>query len=554
MLHEHQFSQVFQLIPAPSVLLLPDAPKFTIAAANNAYLGAVNFKEEDLVGKGIFEVFPKNPEDIISKGSLNLRNSLEQVISKKDSHKIPLKKYNLLLPRTSEHKVLYTNIQNIPIKDKENNITHILHSIEDVTDKKNLEIELQIKRLRFNDLYLKAPYCMGILKGPNHVYEMANPPYLKLIGKKDIIGKSVRTIRPEAADQGTIEILDRVYKTGVAFSKNEKLMILDKEENGKIIELYQDILYLPHKDNTGKIDGISFFFIDVTEKVESRKKIEESEKRYRKLIQNLPVATYSCDAEGRILSYNKTAAALWGREPEIGKDLWCGSWKIYNEAGDPIPFDKCPMAIALKEGRTITDREIIVERPNGDKLNVVPYPVPFMDLSGRVPGAVKMLIDITESKKAEQILKESEKKYRQIVETAQEGIWLVDKENRTTFVNNKLCEILGYTRAEMIGKGIFTLMDAKGKNIVEKLLLRKEDICTRQSKFKFFSKSGKEIWTRISSNPLFDEAGIYKGSLAMITDITESKKADEKLEKLNKELAYQNEEKEDRAAELIIAC
>src|SRR5680860_1704919 len=216
MLHEHQFSQVFQLIPAPSVLLLPDAPKFTIAAANNAYLGAVNFKEEDLVGKGIFEVFPKNPEDIISKGSLNLRNSLEQVISKKDSHKIPLQKYNLLLPRTSEHKVLYANIQNIPIKDKENNITHILHSIEDVTDKKNLEIAFQIKRHRFNDLYLKAPYCMGILKGPNHVYEMANPPYLKLIGKKDIIGKSVNEIRPEAADQGTIEILDRVYKTGVA--------------------------------------------------------------------------------------------------------------------------------------------------------------------------------------------------------------------------------------------------------------------------------------------------------------------------------------------------
>jgi len=551
--HEHQFSQIFQLIPTPGILLLPDAPKFTIAAVNNAYLEVVNFNEEDLIGKGIFEAFPKNPEDHISNADINLKNSLEKVIAKKDSHKIPLQKYNTPIGGTSKFKVNYFKIQNIPIKDDNNNITLILHSVEDVTDKKNLDVALQIERQRFQDLYLQTPYCMGILKGPDHVYEMANPPYLKLIGKKDIIGKSIKEIRPEAADQEAIEILDRVYKTGVAFSANEKLMKLDKEADGKIIELYQDILYQPHKDNYGKIDGISFFLIDVTEKVGSRKKIEESEKRYRELIQNLPVATYSCDAEGHILLYNNAAAALWGREPKIGKDKWCGSWKLYNKNGNPLPLDMCPMAIALKEGRAITDQEIIVERPNGDKLNVVPYTVPFTDSSGRITGAAKMLIDITESKKAEQILKQSEKKYRQIVETAQEGIWLVDEDNKTTFVNNKFCEILGYSRAEMIGKGIFTLMDAKGKDIVEKLLLRKKDIYTRQSRFKFFSKSGKEIWTRISSNPLFDEAGIYKGSLAMLTDITESQKADENLRKLNKELDFQNGEKKERAAELTIA-
>src|SRR5680860_620489 len=247
-----RYDHVFHLLPTPSLLILPDAPRFTIVAVNKAYLETMISLEEDLIGKGIFEAFPDNPDDLISKGSSNLMNSLEQVISKKESHKIPLQKYNMLLPGTSKFKVGYFNVQNIPVKD-DNKINYILHSVEDVTDKKNLEIKCESERQRFTDLYLQAPYYMGILKGPNHVYEMANPPYLKLIGKKDIIGKSVNEIRPEAADQGTIEILDRVYKTGVAFSKNEKLMLLDKEENGKIIELYQDILYLPHKDNTGKI-------------------------------------------------------------------------------------------------------------------------------------------------------------------------------------------------------------------------------------------------------------------------------------------------------------
>jgi len=97
--HDHQFSQVFQLIPAPSVLLLPDTPKFTIVAVNKAFLETMNSLEEDLIGKGIFEAFPDNPDDILSKGSLNLMNSLEQVISKKDSNKIPLKKIQPTSPR-----------------------------------------------------------------------------------------------------------------------------------------------------------------------------------------------------------------------------------------------------------------------------------------------------------------------------------------------------------------------------------------------------------------------------------------------------------------------
>jgi PAS domain S-box-containing protein len=543
-----QFDQVFQLLPTPTVLLLPDAPKFTIVAVNNAYLGAVNFPEEDLIGKGIFEAFPENK---VSNGVENLKNSLKRVIVKQDPHRMPLQKYDIPICGTTKFKVKYANVQNIPVKNANNSITHILHSVEDVTDKKNLEIAFETERQRFSDLYLQASSCMGILKGPNHVYEIANPTYLQLINKKNIIGKSYKELRPESAE--FIEILNQVYKTGISFSAKEKPVKLDKEDNGEIIDIYVDTLLQPHKDNTGKTDGIFFFFIDVTEKVKSRKKIEESEKRYRELIENLPVATYSCDPEGRILLYNKAAAVLWGKEPEIGKDLWCGFWSIYSENGTPLPLDLCPMAMALKKGRKITDQKIIVERPNGDKLNVVTYPVPFMDSSGRVTGAVNVLIDITARKKAKQILKESEKKYRQIVETAQEGIWLVDEDNKTIFVNNKLCEILGYNRTEMIGKAIFTLMDAKGKNIVEKLLLNKEDSYTRQSRFKFFSKSGKEIWTRISANPLFDEVGIYKGSLAMVTDITESKKADEKLGKLNKELAYQNREKEIRAAELTLS-
>ncbi len=152
-----QFRPIFQLMPAPSVILLPDAPKFTIVAVNNAYLETANTEEKDLIGKGIFEAFPENPEDRVSKGVENLTNSLNFVIAKKETDKMPLQKYDIPIRGTTKFKVKYANIQNIPLKDDNSNVTHILHSIEDVTNKKLLEVSLEIERQRFKDLYFQAP-------------------------------------------------------------------------------------------------------------------------------------------------------------------------------------------------------------------------------------------------------------------------------------------------------------------------------------------------------------------------------------------------------------
>ena len=129
---------------------------------------------------------------------------------------------------------------------------------------------------------------------------------------------------------------------------------------------------------------------------------------------------YTCDRNGYIKFYNKAAADLWGREPEIGKDLWCGSWKIYEPDGiTPLPLDSCPMAIALKEGRSVRGQEIIVERPDGLRRNIMPHPDPIFDSSGTIIEAVNMLVDITDLKQKENALRVSEDKYRQLAEDLQ---------------------------------------------------------------------------------------------------------------------------------------
>lgn len=422
-------------------------------------------------------------------------------------------------------------------------------TIKDITEKKNLEKAFEIERQRFHDLYSQAPSCMGILKGSNHIYEMANPLYLTLIGKKDIIGKTVKEVLPELKEQGIFEILDTVYQTGETFSANEMLMKFDHDGNGKLVDTYLNFIYQAHRNIDGVIEGILFFANNVTEQVLSRKKIEESKKRYEELIQNLPVATYSCDAEGKIVIYNKAAVALWGRKPEIGKDLWCGA-NAHDKKNNRIAFDSYPMIVALKEGKQVVGEEIIIERPDGESRNVMLYPVAFVDASGQMTGAVNVLTDITEIKKTEKALRQSEKKYRQIVETSQEGIWVIDENHKTTFVNKKMEEILEYTQEEMMGKEISFFMDKEGKQLVAKSIIRKKKEQSGQRLFKYISKSGKEIWANVASNSFINSHGHYKGNMAMITDITERKKNKEKLEQLNRELAFQNEVNEKRSAEL----
>ena len=130
--------------------------------------------------------------------------------------------------------------------------------------------------------------------------------------------------------------------------------------------------------------------------------LRERERRFRELLNALPAAVYTTDAAGRLTYYNEAAAELWGHRPTPGSTEWCGSWKLYWPDGTPMPHGDCPMAVALREDRPVRGMEAICERPDGTRVPFIPYPTPLHDEAGRLVGAVNMLIDITERKRAEE--------------------------------------------------------------------------------------------------------------------------------------------------------
>jgi PAS domain S-box-containing protein len=158
----------------------------------------------------------------------------------------------------------------------------------------------------------------------------------------------------------------------------------------------------PLFDEEGKLIGGVSCFQDITSRKLAEERLHEREQWYRALLDALPAAIYTTDAEGRVTFFNQAAVDLSGRTPILGSDAWCVGWKLFRADGTPIAHEECPMAIALKTGEPVRGAEKIVERPDGTRVPILPYPTPLHDAEGRLIGAVNMLVDITERKHAEE--------------------------------------------------------------------------------------------------------------------------------------------------------
>lgn len=155
-----------------------------------------------------------------------------------------------------------------------------------------------------------------------------------------------------------------------------------------------------------------------------------AEAGYRQLLEALGVAVYTTDARGEVTYFNEAAVAFWGRRPQTG-DLWCGSYRLYWPSGEPMAHAECPMAAALVEGRELRGVEAVAERPDGTRVAFTPYPTVFRDPDGTVVGAVNVLVDISDRKRAEDALRATAEALRTSNAVKDEFLGLVSHELRT---------------------------------------------------------------------------------------------------------------------------
>jgi PAS domain S-box-containing protein len=254
---------------------------------------------------------------------------------------------------------------------------------------------------------------------------------------------------------------------------------------------------------------------------------------WRDVIQVIPAAIYMTDAEGHITFYNEAAAALWGCRPELGDSKFWGSWKLYWPDGTSLPHDQCPMAMALRQRQPIRGIEAVAERPDGTRIPFIPYPTPLFDASGRLTGAVNLLVDISERRRTEH----DKQRLAAIVDSSDDAIVSKDLSGIITSWNPGAERLFGYAAEEMIGKSVTLLIPPNFQHEETNILARVaggqrvEHFETTRTR-----KYGTPVEVSITVSPIRNEQGMVVGASKIARDITERKLAELALAERNTQL------------------
>src|SRR5215469_1342564 len=283
---------------------------------------------------------------------------------------------------------------------------------------------------------------------------------------------------------------------------------------------------------------------------------------WRRLLETLPAAVYTTDADGRITFFNEAAVELCGHRPELGRDLLCVSWRLYRPDGTPLPDDEIPMAIALREDRPVRGVEVIAERPDGTRVHLLPHPTALHDSSGVLVGAVNVLVDITELKRAKQTIGElndtleqrveqrsllmsqaftelraSEERFRLLVQgVADYAIFMLDPDGFVTNWNAGAARIKGYAADEIIGRHFseFYLEEDRQKGLPKRAL----ETARRTGKYEAegwrVRKDGTKFWANAVIDAIHDGTGRLIGFAKITRDLTERRAAEEQLRQAQK--------------------
>lgn len=278
------------------------------------------------------------------------------------------------------------------LRDERGRITGAVNCFRDITAYKASEAERLRQQRDLEDFFDNCAVGLHLVGGDGTILR-ANQAELDLLGytAEEYIGRSIRDVH---MDRDVIEGILADLMAGQKIDKRDA-RLRAKDGSVRHVQITSNARY-----RDGSFLHSRCFTIDVSEQRAAHEALREREHQLRQILNALPAAIYTTDAQGKVTFFNRAATEFSGRQPQIG-DEWCVTWRLYSPDGTYLPHDQCPMALALREQRAIRGVEAIAERPDGTRVPFIPFPTPLHDEQGNMVGAVNMLVDITERKRAE---------------------------------------------------------------------------------------------------------------------------------------------------------
>ena len=256
---------------------------------------------------------------------------------------------------------------------------------------------------------------------------------------------------------------------------------------------------------------------------------------FRRVLEVLPAAAYVTDAAGRILFYNEAAATLWGRDPELGKTLWCGSLRLWRPDGGALPHEECPLAQSVKLRRAVRGVTVMAERPDGTRVAVVPHPSLLYGPGGTLVGAVNLVLDVADGAAQDA----GTGLLASIVENAQDAIVSKDLAGVITSWNPAAEGLYGYAAWEAIGQPARMLVPPERleEEAATMERIRRGEGVDRHETLRR-RKDADLVAVALTLSPLRDRRGKVVGAAEIARDVSGRRHAREQQQLLLHELKH----------------
>lgn len=430
-----------------------------------------------------------------------------------------------------EHRILRTDgsvgwtfSRAIPIMDAEGRITEWFGTAKDITDRKSAENSLRESREKYRALIESANDFIWEVD-PQGRFTYCSPQMETYWGIKPetMIGKTPFDLMPEGERERGLQFFSRMAESRQPFNGLVASAIISP---GRMI--WSETSAVPFFDETGGLRGYRGISRDITERKKAEQAIRQERERLNALIRSIPDEVWFADTEGRFTLANPEALVSFGLEDGALVDVMnlVKSLEILHPDLSSRPPEESQPLRALN-GEIIRGEEELVRMPATGELRArLVNAAPVKDADGKIIGSVSVVRDITERKKTEEALRESEERFRGIVETANEGIATHAPDGTITYMNQRMADMLGYQRDEIVGRSSLDFVDEEEKQRVIQARDSLKDNGSFSSERKLRRKDGSILWTLANVSPQRDTGGNFVGFLAMHTDITERKQAE----------------------------
>ncbi|MQA90735.1 MAG: PAS domain-containing protein [Gemmatimonas sp.] len=380
----------------------------------------------------------------------------------------------------------------------------------------------------------QAPVLIAILEGPSHRFTLANPRYRTVAGRPDILGQTIRDAFPELSDQGIIERLDEVYVTGKPLQVSELPIRIRLRPGRRLEERSFDFIYQPLRDERNEVYGVLVLGVDVSDKVGSRRALEESSARLNAVVDALPVGLVIVDRSGRITYTNPELDDILGAAapaPGDGAGSFIG-WTAFHPDGRSLEVDEFPLVRALRTAERVHPEEYLFGTAGGDRVWLSIGSAPILDSQRAVIGGIVTVQRIDEQKGAEEALRESEGRFRAIADLVPDLLWRDDASGKTSWYNQQWLEYTGQGLEDAIAAGW------QG-------MIHPEDRARSLAKFDASLRSGEPLrhehrirradgvyhWFLVQVRPVQDDLGRIAHWFGAATDVHDQRMALEAAER-----------------------